>query len=77
MIFNQDKKIEYIEEVSIIISARNEEKNIPYLLDCLMNQNYPLNKYEVIIVNDRSSDNSKEMLKTYQSKYDNLKIVNI
>ena len=42
--------------VSIIIAARNEEENLPYLIEDLCKQNYPSNKLEIIIVNDRSTD---------------------
>ena len=40
--------------VSIIIAARNEQENLPDLIEDLSRQTYPLNKLEVIIVNDLS-----------------------
>jgi len=43
--------------VSIVIACRNEEENIAQLLDSLLNQDYPENKTEIIIVDDHSSDN--------------------
>jgi glycosyltransferase involved in cell wall biosynthesis len=42
--------------VSIIVACRNEEKNLPPLLDCLALQNYPVHLFEVIIINDNSTD---------------------
>lgn len=45
-------------DISIIIAAKNEEKNIPLLIDSLSSQNYPSDKFEVIIVDDNSSDNT-------------------
>ena len=53
---------------SVIIAARNEEENLPALLKDLTKQSYPLDKFEVIIVNDRSTDKTGEILKkTYPS----------
>jgi cellulose synthase/poly-beta-1,6-N-acetylglucosamine synthase-like glycosyltransferase len=58
--------------VSIIICARNEsvnlEKNLPLVLD----QDYP--DFEVIVVNDRSEDETEDILKRFSAKYGNLHI---
>ena len=48
--------------VSIIIAARNEETFLPNLIQDLIKQEYPLDKLEVIIINDRSTDSTKEIL---------------
>ncbi|MBL7697287.1 MAG: glycosyltransferase [Chitinophagaceae bacterium] len=45
-------------KVSVIIAVRNEEDNIPGLLKCLNEQDYPKDKYEVIIADDSSTDNT-------------------
>ena len=39
--------------VSVIVAAHNEDKNIAVCLDSLLNQDYPEEKMEIIIVNDR------------------------
>lgn len=44
--------------VSVIIAVRNEEKNIPRLIECLSNQSYPKNHFEVILVDDHSEDDT-------------------
>ncbi|GAB6281947.1 MAG: glycosyltransferase [Ignavibacterium sp.] len=44
--------------ISIIVAAKNEEKNIPALIKSLDEQYYPEEKYEVIIVDDNSTDNT-------------------
>ena len=54
-------------EVSIIISAHNEEKNIANLLDILINQEYQ-SDYEIIIANDRSTDLTESVIATYVDK---------
>ena len=48
--------------VSVIIACRNEEKNLPKLLESLKNQDYQ-GGHEIIIVNDHSSDKSAEIIK--------------
>ncbi len=70
-------KEEYSPNVSIIIAAHNEEKNISFLLESLLNQNYPINNYEIIIVDDRSTDNSNDILMSYQLENKNIKIIKI
>ncbi len=61
--------------VSIIVAARNEERNLPGLLDCLLNQKYP--EYEVIIVNDRSTDGTANILRARQSSHSRLKVISL
>ncbi|MFN3411646.1 MAG: glycosyltransferase [Exilispira sp.] len=51
--------------ISIIIPSRNEEKRIVKLLESLKNQNYK--NFEVIVVDDNSNDNLKEVTKSYKS----------
>lgn len=51
--------------ISVIIPVRNEAANIPQLLDSLYGQQYPKNLYQVIIVNDHSTDNTWELLQQY------------
>ena len=50
--------------ISVIIPARNEENNILNLLSDLKKQNYPAGLYEVIIIDDHSTDKTyKRVLK--------------
>ncbi len=50
---------------SIIIPARNEEKNIGLLLNSLLNQNYPKEFFEIIVVDDHSTDNTAQVIKNF------------
>jgi len=47
--------------VSIIIAFKNEEKNLGDLFSALKMLIYPMDKYEVILVDDNSSDNSYQI----------------
>src|SRR3990170_282795 len=44
------------QKISVVVAAKNEEKNIPVLIEALKNQNYDKNNYEVIMVDDSSTD---------------------
>lgn len=48
--------------ISVIIAARNEEKNITKLLYSLSEQTYPHQLFEVIVVDDHSTDNTWQLL---------------
>jgi glycosyltransferase involved in cell wall biosynthesis len=56
--------------VSVIICARNEAENLAAFLPLILEQNYP--EYEVIVVNDGSTDESNEILGRYEEKYPHL-----
>jgi cellulose synthase/poly-beta-1,6-N-acetylglucosamine synthase-like glycosyltransferase len=53
--------------ISVIIPVRNEEKNIISLVDSLKQQEYPAQFYEVIFVDDYSTDKTQRFLHQYCS----------
>lgn len=53
--------------LSIIVSARNEEKNIEACIEHLLNQDYSQTNYEIIIVDDRSEDKTAEIVRKFIS----------
>lgn len=55
-------------KVSVLIAARNEEKNIEKLLESLKKQSFPKELFEVIIVNDHSTDNTDEIINDFINK---------
>ena len=46
---------------TIIIAFRNEVKNLESLIESLQELNYPKSLFEVILINDNSTDNSEEL----------------
>jgi len=63
--------------VSIIIVARDEAKWLPSCLDSLKELDYPSSKLELIVVNDRSNDGTKDILNRFSKLQSNLKILHI
>ena len=57
--------------VSVIICARNESLNLEQYLPLVLEQDYP--EYEVIVVNDRSFDDTEDLLKLLSYKYPHLR----
>lgn len=59
---------------SVIVLNYYGEKVIEDTLNSLLKQNYPQNKYEIIVVDNNSKDNSKEILTRYSKENPKMKI---
>ena len=59
--------------VSVVLAAYNEEKVITRTLDVLRESDYPAEKFEVVAVNDGSTDATLEILRAYE--WDRLTVV--
>ena len=57
--------------ISIIVPSFNEEKNIARCLDSILNQTYE--NFEVICVDDKSTDSTFEIIKSYAEKDSRIK----
>lgn len=62
--------------ISVLVCAKNEEKNLLQFLPLLFEQVYQ-NEFEIVVINDRSSDETAEVLVEFSKKHANLKIVTI
>lgn len=60
-------------KISVIIPVYNGEETIRGCLDALMSQDYPKEDYEVIIVDDGSTDGTREVVKRYPVRLIELK----
>ncbi len=58
----KNKNYEYQPFVSIIVTAYNEERTIKKRIDNLMSLNYPKDKYEIIVVESGSTDNTYQIV---------------
>jgi len=63
--------------VSIVVAARNEAENLPGLISCLSLLEYPTEKFEIIVVDDRSDDATWTILTETQHHYSNFKAFRI
>ena len=55
--------------LSFIVPVYNTESYLAECLDSLLEQDLPYNEYEIICINDGSTDNSLDVLKLYKKKY--------
>ncbi len=54
--------------VSVLIAARNEEKVIERTINCLLNQDYPKELLEIIVIDDHSTDRTADIVRLYAVK---------
>ena len=70
-----ERKRNELPKVSVVIPMRNEEKFIKKCLESILQNDYPKDKLEIIIVDGMSSDRSKELAMEYESKYGFIKVL--
>jgi len=58
--------------VSVIICAKNEANNLQKNLPFIANQSYP--KFEIVLVNDASTDDTLKIMRDFQLKYSSSKL---
>lgn len=61
--------------VSVIVCARNEEQNLIELIPIIMEQDFP--RFQLIVVNDSSWDDTADILKALQVSYPGLHVIEI
>lgn len=61
--------------VSVIICAKNEEENLQKNLQHILDQEYP--NFQVVLINDASTDDTLEVMESFSHKHKNIKIVNV
>jgi len=59
---SEEKELSYYPTISILVPAHNEAKVIVKTVESLLQLRYPADRYEIIIVNDNSSDDSRDIL---------------
>lgn len=63
-----------MKDISVIIPVYNCEKTIKRCIESIIAQTYK--NYEIILVNDGSSDDSKKIIEKYIENYNNIKLIN-
>ncbi|MGB3263803.1 MAG: glycosyltransferase family 2 protein [Microcoleus sp.] len=60
--------------VSLLVAAKNEEAVIGRLVESICNLDYPIDRYELWAIDDRSSDGTPLVLEQLTKKYPQLKV---
>ncbi len=63
--------------ISIVVAVRNETGNIQNLLRDLAAINYPAEKFEIVIVNDHSTDDTPDQLKRIVGAIQNARLIDL
>jgi cellulose synthase/poly-beta-1,6-N-acetylglucosamine synthase-like glycosyltransferase len=53
-----------VNSITVIVPARNEERNIEHCLTSLMLQSYPKDKLSIIVIDDQSTDRTSEIVRS-------------
>ncbi len=61
--------------VSILVPCHNENDNLRETIEALNNQNYP--DFEIVAINDGSTDNTRELLDELGRQYPRLRVVHL
>ncbi len=64
-----------LEPLTVLISARNEAHNLSTFLPHILIQDYP--NFEIIVINDDSTDHSFEVLDHFMAQYHNLRVIHM
>ncbi|MBL7870513.1 MAG: glycosyltransferase [Cyclobacteriaceae bacterium] len=59
---------------SVVVAVRNEETTLPNLIQSLAQQTYPKDKFEIILVNDHSTDKTAEIISKLINQYHGMKV---
>ncbi len=68
-------KTAYSDKVSVIMAVRNEAENLPGLLRALSCQNIEKSDYEIIVIDDNSSDHTPDIILEHQKNYPDLQLI--
>lgn len=66
-----------VDTVSVVVACRNEEENILNLIENIKSQNFDIERFELIIVNDHSTDSTTLLLQQESENWDKLKVINL
>ncbi len=76
-LFIFDKDADPQTKFSVIIPAKDEEENIEKCLLSVLQQQYPPDLFEVIVINDHSTDQTENIIRRMQATYSNLQLLHL
>lgn len=60
---------------SVVVPSYNSSRTLPECLRALLNQNISRNEYEILVVDDGSTDNTKRLIKPFTDKNKNIRYI--
>lgn len=61
--------------VSVVIPVYNEERHIEACLASVLDQDYPIDRYEVIVADGRSTDRTREIIEEIAARHPNVRLI--
>jgi len=78
LLLNKKKRPAYHKRlISVIIACKNEEQNVKDLIASLTKQTYPIDKYEVILADDNSTDSTAKLIQTAIANHPNFHYIHV
>jgi len=62
-------------KISVIVASRNEMDYIGQCLESLINQDYPKDEFEIIVVDGMSNDGTRDIILDFQKKHQNVILI--
>jgi glycosyltransferase involved in cell wall biosynthesis len=75
MRMKKDKKSSALPYVSVVIPMRNEEGFISQCLDSIIANDYPKDRFEIVVVDGMSTDRSREIVKEYIDQHSDIRLL--
>jgi cellulose synthase/poly-beta-1,6-N-acetylglucosamine synthase-like glycosyltransferase len=76
-VFQLPENTRPVHSFSVIVPARNEEAIIRSCLLSILKQNYPTDLFELIVINDHSTDNTRTIIQELQTDHPNLVLIDL
>lgn len=61
--------------ISVLVCAKNESENLKRFIPDILNQDYP--KFELILIDDDSNDDSLNIMNSFKAEHENVKVVHV
>jgi cellulose synthase/poly-beta-1,6-N-acetylglucosamine synthase-like glycosyltransferase len=73
----QKYPLQELPHISIWVACRNEEDNIAGCLNSLLQLDYPVNRIQILVGNDQSTDKTAEIVLQFTQEHPHIQLINI